>query len=852
MFSYFGSTAPTHPFTLGELVGDITALGWQQHKATKRDAATGTNVDVSVFVFDSAKPGNKERMPLAKNALKRFKTLRHPGIVGFVDGAENENQVIIGTELVTPLSLALSKDPALADDQNFLALGLFKIASAIKFLNADVQMTHGNIRLSSIYITKSGEWKLGGLDAACNLKDVQPILVDWGSRMPDSYKYSPPECSNGVWTSILDNPIASLDSWGFGCLLYEIFNNTVLPSKEVLTNVAKIPKPLLPHYKHLLTSNPKSRHDVATVFERCKVAPGGYFVNEFITVCLALEQFSIKDAHEKDQFLTKLNLSLDTFPTDFCKYKILPELIKALEFGGAGAKALTPILKIGNKLDQPEFESLLVPILIKMFALPDRAIRVSLCENFGGFIEKVNARVLNEKIFPNLSTGFSDTNAVVRECSLRSVLVIAPKLSERIINNDLLRFLAKLQSDEEPGIRANTTICIGKLAPSLTETTRKKVLLPAFTRSLHDPFAPTRNAGLLALQATAEFYTPQEMATRVVPMLSSVLLDPERSIRQQAFKNVTAFVARIEKFSDAMVDVEVKETTGSPVTMGATGGGNAPVAGPAGSGQDGWAGWAVGALSSTIVRAATSASGAIVGEGSVRKSEDVARSGSGTSSGFGAGNSMQSPVAQSSTMMMGGSGGVGLASALPPVAKPSGGGGMALKPTIAQTTNVGDWNTGWEDKANNASSFGAQPLHSAFPSSATHGATSSRLAPAMGGMSLKPKAAVQANISDWSTEWEDKPKAPAKAHHVASPVKAAPAAASGGWDDPWDAQPASASPSAASLPPSMSANSSFGGIGEGSGGSVGDREAEKQRKREQLALLREQKKAAIAAKKMNL
>jgi SCY1-like protein 1 len=44
-----------------------------------------------------------------------------------------------------------------------------------------------------------------------------------------------------------------------------------------------------------------------------------------------------------------------------------------------------------------------------------------------------------------------------------------PKLNERILNYDLLKHLAKLQTDPEPGIRTNTTICLGKMAKHLTE-----------------------------------------------------------------------------------------------------------------------------------------------------------------------------------------------------------------------------------------------------------------------------------------------------------------------------------------------------------------------------------------------
>lgn len=50
--------------------------------------------------------------------------------------------------------------------------------------------------------------------------------------------------------------------------------------------------------------------------------------------------------------------------------------------------------------------------------------------------------------------------------------------------------------DEEPPIRANTTILLGNLAPHLSEATCKRVMLNAFTRALKDSFPPARSAGL--------------------------------------------------------------------------------------------------------------------------------------------------------------------------------------------------------------------------------------------------------------------------------------------------------------------------------------------------------------------
>ena len=56
---------------------------------------------------------------------------------------------------------------------------------------------------------------------------------------------------------------------------------------------------------------------------------------------------------------------------------------------------------------------------------------------------------------------------LVREQTVKAVLTIITKLSDRTINGDLLKQLAKTSNDEQPGIRTNTTICLGKIARNL-------------------------------------------------------------------------------------------------------------------------------------------------------------------------------------------------------------------------------------------------------------------------------------------------------------------------------------------------------------------------------------------------
>lgn len=47
---------------------------------------------------------------------------------------------------------------------------------ALSFLNDPCASTHGNIRIDSVFLSPSGEWKLGGFEVLSNPKDETAVL----------------------------------------------------------------------------------------------------------------------------------------------------------------------------------------------------------------------------------------------------------------------------------------------------------------------------------------------------------------------------------------------------------------------------------------------------------------------------------------------------------------------------------------------------------------------------------------------------------------------------------------------------------------------------------------------------
>jgi SCY1-like protein 1 len=78
--------------------------------------------------------------------------------------------------------------------------------------------------------------------------------------------------------------------------------------------------------------------------------------------------------------------------------QLLPLLASALEFGSAAAPALNPLLKMGSWLSQDEFNSKVLPTVIKLFASSDRAIRVGLLQHIESFGGGLSTQVVDEQV----------------------------------------------------------------------------------------------------------------------------------------------------------------------------------------------------------------------------------------------------------------------------------------------------------------------------------------------------------------------------------------------------------------------------------------------------------------------
>ena len=79
--------------------------------------------------------------------------------------------------------------------------------------------------------------------------------------------------------------------------------------------------------------------------------------------------------------------------------------MSALEFGGASAASIVPlVLQFGKNVAPQDYPTVILGPLIKLFASPDRGIRMALLEHLSEYADKLDKKTVSDKIWPNLAS----------------------------------------------------------------------------------------------------------------------------------------------------------------------------------------------------------------------------------------------------------------------------------------------------------------------------------------------------------------------------------------------------------------------------------------------------------------
>jgi SCY1-like protein 1 len=303
-------TTSSSPYDIGEEVNTKLKKKnwhWTMHRGNKR-GETGPGAHVSIFRANWSTIGQKAA--LAKHAFAKTRTLRHPKLLHFHDGTDGETECMVVTEEVTPFVDWIVEQSKLSDEQLFslLSCGLKNILEALDFMHAQ-KFVHGLVCPESIFVTKSGEFKLWGLDCASNLSGADFGHFQTSERFLDELagsQYRSPERINNDWDNLSKN-FALIDVWSIGQMIPRMFDHM---SPE-LTNLQK----------RMLTQNSFSRATIKQILNDDFLKS-----NPVVASMTFMDELQLKSHREIVMFFKSFPKIMKKIPNSILIHKVMPAI----------------------------------------------------------------------------------------------------------------------------------------------------------------------------------------------------------------------------------------------------------------------------------------------------------------------------------------------------------------------------------------------------------------------------------------------------------------------------------------------------------------------------------------------
>ncbi|NWI44197.1 SCYL1 protein, partial [Picathartes gymnocephalus] len=369
--------------------------------------------------------GDPAATALARAGLKRLRSLRHPNILGYLDSLEVTGPGTPGGQ---------------GGQRNIVGMG---VSGGEMNRQGDI----GEVADIGGMRGTWGQWEWGDIDLPDSWATPTPRSPpDFGVPLTPCHP-EPPQPVGSPGSCVPPVP------WGAP--------DPVSPLSP------QLPPGLIPPFSELVAADPGARPGPGPLLERLQ-RPGAFLACALVRTGLFLEHFQVRDPEERRTFLQELPPLLETLPGPFRRHKLLPRLLEALELGSADASALPPLLQVAKVLDPPEYQERIVPVLVRLFSSPERGLRLRLLQLLEEYIEFLPEATVDSQIFPHVAHGFLDSNPAIREQTVKSMVLLAPKRGEGRRGGELPRLLLRVQGGDALGpLRCNATLCLGRLAPHL-------------------------------------------------------------------------------------------------------------------------------------------------------------------------------------------------------------------------------------------------------------------------------------------------------------------------------------------------------------------------------------------------
>lgn len=516
---------------------------------------------------------------MAKNAIKRLRTIRYPNILKFLDTTEHQGTLYLVVEPVEPLSNTLTlwaqgkgRD---ASSSAWIAWGLSHIAGTLAFFHQNMQAIHGNVHPGSVFVAPSGEWLLGGMETLGSPIEPGSIIMRYGGLPPHANNYTPPELARAGWGTISQSSIHAVDSYGLCLLAIEAYNGS-LPSNMSNFPAGRIPASLYTLLRRMANPRPELRLSPADMLHLGSQPNGFLSTNVLVQANQILEDFRVAHAVDKGGILSQLLCFQEQLSPSFSQFKVLPALVETFRYKNGSrevdlefsASALLPLmLRIGEKMDSVSWNHVLGESILGAMGSSFQPIRMVLIADVCYYAHQLDTRAVSHQLWPLVWKSFQSALDTQRQAALESIRLLIPKFSERILNNELLRELAKMQKDVRPAHRLQATKLLSELSPRLNARTKADVLIPAFACSLKDAYDETRLAGITAFRENSDNFDASTSACQLIPALSPCLVDANLKVREAASETLHFYLEKITQYTQSMSSVSVEMPQSIPGDM---------------------------------------------------------------------------------------------------------------------------------------------------------------------------------------------------------------------------------------------------------------------------------------------
>ncbi|KAI9292652.1 hypothetical protein K502DRAFT_325694 [Neoconidiobolus thromboides FSU 785] len=466
---------------------------------------------------------------IAERVLKRFKTLKHPDSIQFIEGYSNSYQVSIVTERVEFLGFE--------DEIIMEPFHCFKL-------------------LKHVVMNQASEWKLFNLQFLGREEEKDEIIAEL-----TRFNLIPKEITDR-------NNITPIESYQLGNLLFELFEGEEIRDSNNLRFKKNNNKGIQELIRKMIM-NKNYKKDIINLLNN-----NSYFRHFKIEIDNQLNQFTTLNNEEKQQFYKKIQFHLNELNQHYIRYKIIFELSKFLKIGLLENEGIQVLIKLSEL--EPK---LIVKDYMEAFKNSDRKLRFNLLLNFHKIIHHFNEYDIKE-IYHNILLGLKDNHLQIKELSLKVILLLLNKLNKDCNNSnnndnnqnsnsdneennnnnnsliitiieDIYDSIKELQFDKLGIVRANTILIYEKIIPNYSN---KITIYHQIIKSLKDPFPPSRINSLNCLILLINNLNLKLFIQSLLPNLIPLLMDTEKNIRIQA-KNLTdKSLLKVDEFTKELPD----------------------------------------------------------------------------------------------------------------------------------------------------------------------------------------------------------------------------------------------------------------------------------------------------------